>query len=156
MKKSVIIIILIATVFTSCKNSEKQEEPNSPKEAVQEQVDGVFSNQWKNDIQLNNSAKWQADAKTNEGVQKIQNTIETQITNTLDDYHQLANKLNDDKNYVVKNCTMKGASHDNLHVWLLPLMDKIKALSEAKTVEEASKLKYSIEENVNAYSDYFE
>ena len=51
---------------------------------------------------------------------------------------------------------MKGAPHDNLHVWLLPLIEKIEALSESKTVEEASKLKESIVENVNAYSNYFE
>ena len=51
---------------------------------------------------------------------------------------------------------MKGDSHDNLHVWLLPLIAKIDALSEAKTIEDAAKLKQSIKENMNAYFDYFE
>ena len=86
----------------------------------------------------------------------MQNSIKTQRTNTLDTYHKLAKQLNDEKNYVIKNCTMKGASHDNLHVWLLPLIKKIERLSETKTLEEASKLKYSIDANVNAYTNYFE
>ncbi len=156
MKKSVIIILLITTVFASCKNTEKQEEVKNHKEAIQEQVDGVLSTQWMNDIQLNNGTKWEANIETTEGVVKMQALLKSQTTTSIEDYHQLANKLNDAKNNVVKGCTMKGASHDNLHVWLLPLMEKIEALSETKTVEDASKIKQSIEENINAYSDYFE
>jgi len=37
----------------------------------------------------------------------------------------------------------------------LPLIAKIDALSEAKTIEDAAKLKQSIEENINGYADYF-
>ncbi len=64
MKKSAIIIILIATVITSCKNTENQEETNNPKDALQEQVDGVLSTQWMNDIQLNDGSKWEANIET--------------------------------------------------------------------------------------------
>ncbi len=156
MKKSVIITLLIATVFASCKNTEKQEEVKNHKEAVQEQVDGVLSTQWMNNIQLNNGTKWEANIETTEGVVNMQALLKSQTTTSIEDYHQLANKLNDAKNNVVKECTMKGASHDNLHVWLLPLMEKIEALSETKTVEDASKIKQSIEENINAYATYFE
>jgi ABC-type Zn2+ transport system substrate-binding protein/surface adhesin len=51
---------------------------------------------------------------------------------------------------------MKEPSHDNLHVWLLPLIDKIDALKEAKTIEEAQQIYISIEQNLNAYNTYFE
>lgn len=156
MKKSVIIILLIATVMTSCKNTEKQEEVKNSKEAIQEQVDVVFSTQWMKDIQLNNGVKWEANMETTEGVEKMQVLLKSQTTSSIEGYHQLANKLNDVKNTVVKECTMKGASHDNLHVWLLPLMAKIEALAETKTVEDASRIKHNIEENINVYSDYFE
>lgn len=147
MKKSVFIILLIATVVTSCKNTEKKEVID---------VSGLYSNTWVKEIELNNDNKWQANSETNEGVLKMQNSIKTQPTNTLVEYFALVEQLNVDKNYVIKNCTMKGDSHDNLHVWLLPLIAKIDALSEAKTIEDAAKLKQSIKENMNAYFDYFE
>ena len=51
---------------------------------------------------------------------------------------------------------MKGASHDNLHVWLYPLIQKIGALSDTNNLVEASKIKQSIEENINAYGTYFQ
>ncbi|OBX24930.1 hypothetical protein LX77_01758 [Gelidibacter algens] len=166
MKHVIITLGLLALV--GCKDG-KNEETNTTTEAAKpsveatneqnndhsDEVSNVYQNAWTNEIVMNNGNKWQADAPTNEGVQKMQNTIQSQITNTLDAYHKLAEQLNDDKNNVVKNCTMQGASHDNLHIWLLPLMDKIEALSETKTVEDAAKIKQSIKENINGYNTYF-
>ena len=160
------LIFTVLLLLISCKDS-KTKENNTKIDSFEESVEAthedhddesssVYANAWTNKIELNNGSKWQANAETNEGIQKMQNSIKTQTTSTLDAYYKLAEQLNDDKNYVIKNCTMKGASHDNLHVWLLPLIDKIEALSKAKTLGEASKLKQSIEENVTAYSNYFE
>jgi hypothetical protein len=155
MKKSVFIIFLIATVLTSCKKTEKQKGINNPKEVVEE-VDDVLSTQWMNDIQLNNGAKWEANIETTEGVEIMQDLLKTQKIESIEDYHQLANKLNNIKNKVVKECTMKDASHDNLHIWLYPLIEKIGALSETETNAEAAKIKQSISENLNTYSEYFQ
>jgi len=156
MRKSVIIIVLIATVVTSCKNAEKQDENKITKEAVQEQVDDVLSTQWMNDIQLNNRTKWEANIETTEGVENMQALLKTHTPSSIEDYHQLANELNDVKNKVVKECTMKGASHDNLHIWLYPLIEKISALSKTDDLNEASKIKQSISENIEVYSTYFQ
>jgi hypothetical protein len=156
MKNLAIIILLITTVLTSCKNTENKVEITTSKEVVKEQETDILSTAWMDNIQLNNGVKWEANAETNKGVQEMQNSLKTQVVSTLEDYHKLAELLNNDKNYVIKNCTMKGASHDNLHVWLLPLMAKIDVLSETKTIEDASKLKHSIEENINIYQTYFQ
>ncbi len=160
------LIFAALLVFVSCKDNKTRENDTKTdvfKESVEvthqdhdDKTTNVYTNAWISKIELNNGSKWQANAETNEGIQKMKKNIKNQTTSTLDDYYTLADMLNDDKNYVIKNCTMKGASHDNLHVWLLPLIEKIEALSKANTLEEASKLKQSIEENVNAYSNYFE
>jgi len=155
MKKSVFIILLIVTVITGCKKTEKQEEINPPKEVIQEQKADILSTSWMDDIQLNNEAKWEANLETTEGVSKMQELLKGQTTSSIEDYHQLASKLNGVKNKVVKECTMKGASHDNLHIWLYPLIEKISALSETDNLNDASKIKQSILENLEAYSDYF-
>lgn len=162
--KHLIFAIALLTIV-SCKDN-KSSETTVPTETVNQAVEAtdehpkdetsnVYGNAWTNDIAMDNGEKWQSDVTTNEGVKQLQKTFYAQTTNSLEDYHKLAEKLNEDKNYVVKNCTMVGPSHDNLHVWLHPLIEKIAALSKVETVENASKLKLSIEENINAYSEYF-
>ena len=141
-----IFYVLMLFALVSCKQNKKQEAA---------EVNDLYSNSWTQEIKLDNGKKWQANSETNEGVLKMQNSIKDFSSNTLEGYYELAEKLNVDKNYVIKNCTMKGDSHDNLHVWLLPLIAKLDALSEANTIEEAAKLKQSIEENINEYADYF-
>ena len=167
MKKVLLSIAMIAFIFTGCNNNKKTE--NTIDQSAHQEVEAApaedhddhhlsgdgLDNVWTAEIETNDGAKWDANPETNEGVQKMQNLLKTHPTKTLEDYYKLAEQLNTDKNYVVKNCTMKGASHDNLHVWLLPLMAKIEALSETTSLDEASKIKHNIEENVNLYSDYF-
>lgn len=164
MKYSILVICLL--VLVSCKDTKKQEEitkedtisqtVEATKDHYFEDEPSIYDNSWTNEIALNDGTKWDANSETNEGVLKMQDHLKNQATTTLDDFHLLAETLNQDKNFVVKNCTMKGASHDNLHVWLLPLMAKIDALSETTTVGDAEKVKQSIEENVNAYFNYFQ
>ena len=163
MKYLIFTMSLLALV--SCKDNKNQETENKEKavetsvettnEHHEHETSNIYANAWTNDIELNNGSKWQANIETNEGVERMKKSLKTQTTNSLEDYSKLVEQLNVDKNYVIKNCTMKGDSHDNLHVWLMPLIEKIEALSEAKTLEEAAKLKQSIEENVNAYDSIF-
>ncbi|HXJ98729.1 MAG TPA: hypothetical protein VNJ50_07770 [Gelidibacter sp.] len=163
MKHLFFTIGLLALV--GCKDS-KNAETITKSDAVEHAVavanehhddehSDVYGNAWKEEIEMDNGSKWQSDATTNEGAQKLQNTFNSLTTSTLQDYHKLAELLNEDKNYVVKNCTMQGPSHDNLHIWLHPLIEKIAALSKTETVEDASKIKHSIEENISGYYEYF-
>ena len=143
--RTLVIIFIIALTFTGCKNKNNQDNLST-----------VLSTQWMNEIQLNEGKKWIANTETNKGVEKMQSILQSQSTETIEDYHQLASQLNEVKNKVIKECTMKGESHDNLHVWLLPLIDKIDALFEVTTIDNAAKLKQSIIDNINAYNNYFE
>ena len=162
MKYLIIVITLIALV--GCKDHEKQgdlQEIETKSVVVDvkqqdEEIFEVYTNTWVNNIQSGKDGRWIANKETNEGVRQMLNSLDMDKTTTLKDYKNLAKDLNTHKNYIIKNCTMQGDSHDNLHVWLLPLMAKIDALSEAESIEEASKLKKSIDENINMYSNYFE
>ena len=163
MKQLIFTLSLIALV--SCKDIKKQEQTidnthaenhnQATKELHQDDIETVYNNAWMKDIQLNNGAKWEANSETNEGVSKMQDILKTQSTNTIEDYQKLTEQLNLNKDYIIKKCSMKGASHDNLHVWLLPLMSKLEALTEANTLDEAEKIKQSLEENINSYNIYF-
>lgn len=163
MKHLIFTLGLLALI--SCKDSKNQESitdshaVENHDEAINDHQNddalNVYSNAWIEDMETDNGDKWQSDLTTNEGVKKLQQTYNTQTTSSLADYHKLAEELNEDKNYLVKNCTMQGPAHDNLHTWLHPLIEKIAALSKTETVEDAAKIKQNIDENILAYYDYF-
>ena len=99
--------------------------------------------------------KWQANPETTVGVNNMLKLLKSGDLKTVADYHNLASQLNEEKNFVIKECTMKGASHDNLHIFLLPLIEKIDALGKVSTTTEGSEITASIEENLNGYYNYF-
>lgn len=154
-----LIITLSILTLISCNDTKKQTPVTSTEathEIINKDASNLYNNSWTQEIELDNGAKWQANTETNEGVISMVDNLASLPTNTLDEYHLLAKQLNEDLNYVIKNCTMKGASHDNLHLWLLPLMEKTKALSEVKDIEDASLLKFSIMQNITKYNTYFQ
>ena len=50
---------------------------------------------------------------------------------------------------------MEGPSHDNLHIFLYPLIGKINLLLEVTSTEKASEIMSSISDNLTAYNTYF-
>ena len=116
----------------------------------------AMGNAWVNEIKLNNGNKWEANLETTEGVDKMLNLVKSSDPKTVEDYHALASKLNEEKNYVVKKCTMEGPSHDNLHVFLHPLIEKIEALGKVSSTDEGAEVTASIKENLEGYYNYFQ
>ncbi|MBD0850134.1 hypothetical protein [Maribacter arenosus] len=162
MKKTAVIMAAILSLVISCKETNK-ENPAEEKTKVEtidyESHSTMFhepNETWVNEIMLNNGLKWSANTETTDGVREMLILIEDNKTTTTVDYKNLGVALNNVKNMVVKECTMKGASHDNLHVWLHPLIDKIALLQKVENPEEGSQLTSSIQEHLEAYYDYFE
>lgn len=161
MKRTAILLSAFSLLLVSCKET-KKEVPVEP-EATTETVDHdnhagetqESDNAWVNDIVLNNGIKWQANQETTDGVMTMLSLINESKLNATEDYQKLGDGLNEVKNTVVKECTMKGASHDNLHVWLHPLIEKIELLQNTGSVEEGAKLTSNIKEHLEGYYEYF-
>jgi predicted small secreted protein len=165
MKKTILSIAIISALLVSC-NETKTKDVGTD---IVETAEGVhehameemaaethsINNAWVDEIKLDNGNKWEANVETTEGVDKMLNILKTNETKTVEDYHNLASKLNEVKNFVVKECTMEGPSHDNLHVFLHPLIEKIEALGKASTTDEGSEITASIKENLEGYYNYF-
>ena len=163
MKRILILAMLLSIVFTSCnKASKKEQNDASPKvenENLKEESQDkthILSNDWVNDIKLDNNSKWKANIESTQGVNAMLDLINKSNLKTVEDYHTLGAKLDEEKNMIIKECTMTGPSHDNLHIFLLPLVKKIDYLLAVNTTEEASKITASIVENLNAYKNYFD
>jgi hypothetical protein len=143
MKKTFLIIAILSLTIAGCNDEKKQ-------------TDSVLNNNWEKEIKLDdNEAKWEANIETTKGVEDLQNLIKTNTTTTVEEYVALAEKLNERKNILVKEFTMEGPSHDNLHIFLYPLIGKINLLLEVTSTEKASEIMSSISDNLTAYNTYF-
>ena len=162
MKKTILTTVMIVALFISCKEIKEKSNTSTnveTTETIHENVHQddkmVLNNSWVNEIQLDGDNKWEANIETTEGVESMLGLIKENNPHTVEDYHQLASKLNDEKNFVVKECTMTGPSHDNLHVFLHPLIEKIDALGKVNSVENGKETIKSIKENLDGYYTYF-
>jgi len=163
MKKLIFSIAIISAVLISCNETKNHNSQNVTADEVHEhEINEIMpethslDNAWIKDIKLDSGSKWEANAETTEGVAKMLNLVKSSNQKSVADYHNLAAKLNDEKNNVVKKCTMKGPSHDNLHVFLHPLIEKIEALGKVSTIEKGAEVTSSIEENLEGYYNYFQ
>lgn len=161
MKKTLLTAAIISAFLISCNETKSKTESSETVEATESVHEhhgeemAAINNDWVNEINLDNGNKWDANLETNEGVEKMLSLVEANEKKSVEDYHTLATDLNETKNFVVKKCTMKGPSHDNLHVFLHPLIEKIEALGKVSTVDQGSEITASIKENLEGYSNYF-
>lgn len=164
MKKTILSLTIISALLVGCNETKTKEISADAVDTVEEihehhdidMASHSLDNAWTNEIQLDNGSKWDANIETTEGVNKMLDMLKSTETKSTEGYHALASNLNEVKNFVVKECTMEGPSHDNLHVFLHPLIEKIEALGKVTTVDEGAKIKKSIKENLDGYFNYFE
>ena len=162
MKKTIITVIALFFIVAGCKeikNKNAAQDETTDTETIDyknhTKTPNELNNDWVNIIVLNNDIKWQANIETTYGVRKMLTLIKDNKTTTIDDYKKLGVTLNNAKNTVVKECTMEGASHDNLHVWLHPLIEKIELLQKIQNAEEGAQLTSNIKMHLEGYYDYF-
>ena len=163
MKKTLIATLLFSIILTNCNDAKKKENTTETiaaeethKEVKTDTKSNSINNDWIADIKLDGTVKWEANIETTQGVNKMKKIVSETNPKTIEDYHTLASLLNEEKNLVIQECTMKGPSHDNLHVFLLPLIEKISLLLETTSIQEGSDITTSIIENLNAYENYFQ
>ena len=72
------------------------------------------------------------------------------------DFMALAEDLRAKNTSLIQSCTMKGASHDELHKWLHPHLGLVQALSESADAAEAQNLIVQLDASYETYLTYFE
>jgi len=108
------------------------------------------------ELRLDNGHKWAANKETTDGVKKIQVVMEHNPQKSIEDFHKLGRELTEIERYIVRKCTMKGEAHENLHLWLNPLMKKTEKLNESENLAQAKKIAWELEIHLKAYFRYFE
>lgn len=158
MKTSITYLLALSLILVSCKQTVKEDPKATDSHSVHQEMasDSHLDNDWVNEMALDNGSKWEANVETTMGVAAMTKLIAETKTSSKEDYNQLGNGLNDLKNVIVKECTMTGASHDNLHVFLHPLIEKIELLQKAATADEGAKIKANVIEHLQGYYSYFD
>lgn len=153
MKKIIILILVISLFLFSCGNTSKEK----PKE----QTETVTHKEHQHDeeseiIELNNGEKWKVDANMLTHIRNMENDVVSYAKVEQKDYKSLGEKLQSNIDLLTSNCTMKGKAHDELHKWLLPYIDMVKELSEAKDETEAEKQFHNIQTSFTTFNQYFQ
>ena len=153
MKKKIILIPAIALFLFSCDNaSNEKSEDLSEIETHDEHHHDDESEA----IELNNGEKWTVDANMLTHIRTMENDVVSYAKVEQKDYKSLSEKLQSNIDLLTSNCTMKGKAHDELHKWLLPYIDLVKELSEAKDETEASKHFENIQISFTTFNQYFQ
>ncbi len=153
MKKKIILIPAIALFLFSCGNaSNEKSEDLSEIETHDEHHHDDESEA----IELNNGEKWTVDANMLTHIRTMENDVVSYAKVEQKDYKSLSEKLQSNIDLLTSNCTMKGKAHDELHKWLLPYIDLVKELSEAKNETEATKQFENIQISFTTFNQYFQ
>ena len=149
-------------IALSCKEQTSDEQTSTvkaetptEKRVAQLLDDPILSNDWEKEIELDGTGKWTANEETTQGVRNMLNIMENTDVGPEMNFKALGTKLKSEINVVIQKCSMKGASHDNLHVFLMPLIEKVDALQQENDIEKNKALVASIYYNLEAYATYF-
>lgn len=160
MKKLIktLLVLLIATYAISCGNNtennhdhddhDHEAEKAEPKH--EEHVDSDFT------LDLNNGILWSANIETTEGIGKMVVLMDSfSDTESIESYSKLSGDLNTTLNTILKECTMEGEAHDNLHTYLFPMFEMIAGIGS--TDLETCKINFGkLETQLSEYPNYFE
>lgn len=149
MKKlSYVLIAGIAFVFASCGNNTEKDESNS---------DPIHEEHSHDDesIELDNGKKWIVVDEMMGHIRNMESDVALFESFEEKDYHSLAVKLEDNIDLLTSNCTMTGKAHDELHKWLLPYIDLVGELTDAKNDEEAGATYHKIQASFKTFNTYF-
>ena len=153
MNKLILSLAAFSLLLSSCDNSTN--EKSNKQTEVAEQNDHHHNDE-SEVIELNNGTKWQVDANMITHIRNMENDVVSFAKVEQKDYKSLSEKLQSNIDLLTSNCTMKGKAHDELHKWLLPYIDLVKELSEAKNETEATKQFENIQISFTTFNQYFQ
>ena len=153
MKKITILIPVIGLILFSCGNTSNEKSKEQTETVTHEEHQHNAEIQT---IELNNGEKWEVDTNMITHIRNMENDVISFAKVEQKDYKSLSEKLQSNIDLLTSNCTMKGKAHDELHKWLLPYIDLVKELSEAKDETEAEKQFQNIQTSFTAFNQYFQ
>lgn len=106
-------------------------------------------------IKLNNSEKWVVNEEMKPFALKGEELVNQYLQKGETDFKTLAEQIKEQNTQLIKNCTMEGKSHDELHKWLHPHLEIVKALENEIDTAKANEIVLKLEHSYKQYHEYF-
>lgn len=149
--KKIIIIGLSGLLLWSCNNDSKTE-----KAETQTETHAAHNDDQNSAVpELNNGEKWVVNDEMKPFVLNGSELVNTYIQEGRTDFKSLAAQLKDQNDQLIKSCTMKGKSHDELHKWLNPHLEMVKALEAQTDAAKANEIVLQLQNSYQQYHQYF-
>lgn len=142
--KSILIIVLAAFISCTSQPSTEQQENKT----ANENKDRVAT------TPLNNGTKWKADEATKKNVAAMVQVVADTTYADASKRKLLYTNLQARIDTLVKECSMKGAEHDALHVWLEKVLKDLKEVKEDD--DEYNEAYAALKKDIAVYYQYFE
>lgn len=107
-------------------------------------------------LTLNDGKKWQSDEHTRKTMASIAALVAMPSPADATAFNKRGAELAALNGSLIKGCTMQGASHENLHVLLVPLLKETDALKSATTVDAGNTALKNLRETATLYAKYFD
>lgn len=148
-------ILLAATLmlsFGACQESQEHDHDHAAMETHGHAHDSKT-------LALNNGAKWQTDESTRQHAATLSGIADAfpyHENTTLEAFHQHAEAMQTELNYLIQDCRMKGAEHDALHLWLEPVLEDTRDLSDTQDAVAAAAATKKLHEDIRKFPQYFQ
>lgn len=152
MKQMSITILVFSFFLFGCSNT-SNEESKQQIETISHEGDRQRGE--KEIINLDNDEKWLVNNEMKPYILESENILKDYEETKSKDYRELAERLKEMNSGLIKNCTMEGESHDQLHKWLHPHMELIEKLDKASSSKEANEIISQLKESFKTYKQYF-
>lgn len=150
MKKTILFGLSIF-LFWSCNNSSSKTTTDQQDE-IHETHHHDESSQV---IELNNGEKWVVNSEMKPFVSKGAELVNVYVQENKADFKELTTQLKEQNNQLIKSCTMKGKSHDELHKWLYPHLELVKELDNETDTVKAKEIVVKLQNSYQQYQIYF-
>lgn len=152
MSRIILFSLLLAAGLWGCGHNHEGENNGSHHDHEKEQVSDNETVQ-ESSLALNNGAKWVINDEMKPHLQASEKLLQEYNGN---DHKTLAEGLKNNNNKLISSCTMKGESHEQLHVWLYPHIELVKKLEGAGSEEEADHIVEELRLSFNTFKEHFE
>ena len=143
--------MVVSALLMACNSSAEEADNHTTAPEEQEHHDAGVEG-----LMLNHGARWVANPETTAGISSMQQAIQdsTQAESPAG-CAQLAARLTASFDGIIRQCTMTGEAHEQLHHYILPLKRDIATLSTAEGTDCAEQV-VKMATYLSTYADYFE
>jgi uncharacterized lipoprotein NlpE involved in copper resistance len=149
MKKTLLTLCAFGFVLVACNNHENHEHEDHSQSEVHE-----HEHEATDQLSLNGSEKWIVNPEMIVHIRTIESELSAYEASTKP--NELANILQENINKLTQSCTMEGAAHDALHLWLMPFITQVQDLSNTTDDTKGKALILELKDAMKTFNQFFE